>query len=306
MEKEKNMYDFIIIGAGPAGLSAAVYAARYKMNAIVIGTNPGGYVSNAHLVDNWLGEKNIPGPELAQKFVDHVKSFDIEIVQENVQTVVKNKEGFIVSTDKKEFAGKRILIATGSERNKLNVKGEDAFYGKGVSYCATCDAFFFKNKTVAVVGGGDSAATAALCLADVANKVYLIHRRDELRAAPSWQDKLKENPKIELILNKQVVEISGENTVKKVILQDGKELAVDGIFIEIGSTPASIFIKALGVKMDEEGYIIADENQKTNIEGVFAAGDISTGSSKLKQMIVGASEGAIATHNAYLDQKAQN
>lgn len=298
------MYDMIILGAGPAALSAAVYAARYKMNVIVIGQEQGGFVMKAHLVENWLGEKSIKGPELAAKFLDHVKSFGIEIISKDVKSVVKEGDIFKIATDNEVYEGAKVLISTGTERNKLNIKGEDEFLGKGVSYCATCDAFFFRDRTVAVIGGGDSAATSALALADIAKKVYVIHRREELRAVPSWKEQMDKNPKIEYLLGSQVKEIKGEGVVKSLELVDGSEIAVEGVFIEIGSTPAVSFLKALDVATDKNDYIIVDEKQQTNVEGVYAAGDITTNSSKLKQMVVAASEGAVATYNAYLSLKS--
>lgn len=297
------MYDLIIIGGGPAGLSAAVYAARYKMNVIVLAQKNGGYAADAHLVENWLGERSIKGADLTEKFIAHVKAFDIEIANTDVKSVVKTDFGFEVTTDKEKYQSKRILIATGTERNKLGIKGEEEFLGKGVSYCATCDGFFFRDKVVAVIGGGDSAATSALALADIAGKVYLVHRREELRAVPSWQEQMEKNPKIEYVLGVQVTEIVGQNVVEKIVLNNGKELAVNGVFIEVGSTPAGAFINQLGVKTDDHGYVVVDDSQRTNVQGVFAAGDITTGSSKLKQMIVAAAEGAVATYNAYLEQK---
>lgn len=302
---QKNLFDLAIIGAGPAALSAAVYAARYKMNAIVIGQNPGGYVNDAHLVENWLGEKSIKGSELSAKFVEHVKNFEIEIRQKDIKAILKNGDHFSITAGDDVVEAKQIIIATGTERNKLGIKGEEEFLGKGVSYCATCDGFFFRDRTVAVIGGGDSAATSALSLADVAKKVYVIHRRDELRACPAWKEQVHASDKIECVLGAQLKEIAGENVVKKLILDNGQELDVDGVFIEIGSTPASTFIKALGVDTDEKGYIVVNDKQQTNVKNIYAAGDITTASSKLKQMIVAAAEGAVAAYNAYLDQKTQ-
>ncbi len=298
------MYDLAIIGAGPAGMSAAVYAARYKMNVVMFGQFPGGYVNEAHLVENWLGEKSIAGSELAAKFVDHVKSLDIDMRLNGVRGIVKKDDHFEITTDKGTENAERIILAMGTERNKLGIKGEDQFLGKGVSYCTTCDAFFYRDKTVAVIGGSDSACTGSLLLADIASKVYLVYRQGELRAEPSWVSDVKKNPKIEIVLNANPVEIEGDNVVRKLKLDTGKELAVDGIFVEIGTTPGAALVNQLGVKTDEKGYIIVDDAQKTNTSRVWAAGDITTKNNKLKQIIVAASEGSVATYSAYLDKKS--
>jgi thioredoxin reductase (NADPH) len=176
--------------------------------------------------------------------------------------------------------------------------------GKGISYCATCDGFFFRGKTVAVIGSGDSACTGATFLADLAKKVYLIYRSSKLKAEPIWIDKIKKAKNVECLPDKKLKEIIGKETVEKIILEDGKEIKVDGIFIEAGSTPLIFLIEKIGLKTDEKGYIITDVNQKTNINGVYAAGDITTNSSQFKQMIVAASEGAVAAYNTYIDLKS--
>jgi thioredoxin reductase (NADPH) len=300
------MYDLAIIGAGPAGMSAAVYAARYKMNVIMFGQLPGGYVNEAHLVENWLGEKSIPGADLVQKFLEHVKSMDVELQLHGVRAIVKKDDFFEITTDKGTTQAKRIILAMGTERNKLGIKGETEFLGKGVSYCTTCDAFFYRDKTVAVIGGSDSACTGSIMLADIASKVYLVYRQGELRAEPSWVCEVEKNPKIEVFLNANPVEIVGDTVVRKLILDNGTELAVDGIFVEIGTTPGAALVSQLGVKTDEKGYIIVDDTQATNIAGVWAAGDVTTKNNKLKQIIVAAAEGSVATYSAYLDKKSVN
>lgn len=298
------MYDLAIIGAGPAAMSAAVYAARYKMNVIMIGSYPGGYVNEAHLVENWLGEKSIPGSDLVAKFYSHVKNLDIEVKTHVVNGIMTGIDAFEIVTEKENIEAKRIILATGTERNKLGIKGEDEFLGKGVSYCTTCDAFFFRDKTVAVIGGSDSACTGSLMLADIASKVYLVYRQDELRAEPAWIEEVKKNGKIELILGANPTEVAGKNVVQKLILDNDSELGVDGVFVEIGSTPGTALTKQLGIKTNEKGYVIVGDNQLTSVPGVWAAGDLTTKNSKLKQIIVAASEGAVAAYNAYLDKKS--
>lgn len=298
------MYDLAIIGAGPAGMSAAVYAARYKMNVVMIGTYPGGYINEAHLVENWLGEKNIPGSDLVAKYLDHVKSLAIDVQTHGVKGILAKDDVFEIITEKDKVEAKRIILAMGTERNKLGIKGEDEFLGKGVSYCTTCDAFFFRDKTVAVIGGSDSACTGSLMLADIASKVYLIYRNNALRAEPSWVEDVNKNKKIEVIYDTVPTEIIGDTVVKKLKLHNGNELDVDGVFVEIGTTPGAALTSSLGVKTDEKGYIIVDDNQKTNVNRVWAAGDITTKNSKLKQIVVAAAEGSVATYNAYLDKKS--
>lgn len=298
------MYDIAIIGAGPAGMSAAVYAARYKMNVAMIGSYPGGYINEAHLVENWLGEKSIPGSELVAKFQDHVKSLPIDVQNNGVKGIVKGKTGFEIITDKDKVEAKRIILAIGTERRKLGIKGEAEFLGKGVSYCTTCDGFFFRDKIVAVIGGSDSACTGSLMLADIASKVYLVYRQGELRAEPSWVADVKKNPKIEVLLNANPEEIIGDTAVRQLKLDNGQTLDLDGIFVEIGTIPGAVLVSQLGVKTDDKGYIIVDDTQKTNVEGIWAAGDITTKNAKLKQIIVAASEGSVATYSAYMDKKS--
>lgn len=298
------MYDLAIIGAGPAGMSAAVYAARYKMKVTMVGTLPGGYINDAHLVENWLGEKSIAGTELVEKFLSHVKSMDVDVNAHAAKGIIKKEDGFDIVTDKDTVQAKRIILAIGTERKKLGIKGENEFLGKGVSYCTTCDGFFFRDKVVAVIGGSDSACTGSLMLADIASKVYLVYRQGELRAEPSWVCEVKNNPKIELILNANPEEVVGDTVVRKLKLDNGTEIDVDGIFVEIGTTPGAALVSQLEVKTDDKGYIVVDDAQKTNIDGVWAAGDITTKNSKLKQIVIAAAEGSLATYSAYLDKKS--
>ncbi len=299
------MYDLVIIGAGPAAMSAAVYAARYKMKVAMVGKLPGGYVNDAHLVENWLGEKSIPGPELVVKFLTHVKSLDIEVFGTEVRGIKRNEDdSFTVVKEGDNIEAQRIVLAVGTERNKLGIKGEDEFLGKGVSYCTTCDAFFFRERTVAIIGGSDSACTGSLMLADIASKVYLVYRQGELRAEPAWVEDVKKNPKIELILNANPTEIIGEGVVKGLVLDNGVTLDVDGVFVEIGTTPGKALVTSLGVETDDKGYIKVADDQSTNVPKVWAAGDITTKNNKLKQIIVAAAEGSVATYGAYLDKKS--
>jgi len=299
------MYDLAIIGAGPAAMSAAVYAARYKMKVAMVGKLPGGYVNEAHAVENWLGDKSVAGPELVARFFEHVKSMEIDIITTDVRGITKKDKTFVIIKEGGEIEAERIILAIGTERNKLGIKGENEFLGKGVSYCTTCDAFFFRDRTVAIVGGSDSACTGALVLADIAKKVYLVYRQGELRAEPTWVADVKKNEKIELVLNANPTEVIGENTVTGLVLDTGNTLKVDGVFVEIGTTPGKAITASLGVKTDEKGYIVVNDDQSTNVPGVWAAGDITNKNNKLKQIIVAASEGSVATYGAYLDKKSQ-
>ena len=303
------MLDLAIIGAGPAGLSAAIYAARYLMDFKIYGQIPGGLINEAHMVDNYAGVPNVTGGELVKKFLGHLSHLDIGLEQAQTIKGIRQENGHFVMAfdfDAEEAAtvkAKNVLLAIGTERMKLEIPGETEFMGKGVSYCATCDAFFYRNKKVAVVGGSDSAVTSALHLADVANEVLLIYRGKELKARPVWVKRAAQNPKIKLLLETNITQISGASLVEEIALDKEYEgqatVSVDGVFVEIGTIPNIALLKPLGIVTDEKGYIITDEAQRTSIEGIWAAGDITTGSNKLRQIITAASEGAIAVHDIY-------
>lgn len=293
-----QIYDLLILGAGSAGYGAAIYAARYKLNVAIIGLEPGGLLNEAHLVENYPGFVSISGRELMQKFRENITYLNVPLFQEFIKGLKKNGEIYEVKTENNVFKSKTIIIALGTERKKLGVKGEKEFAGRGVSHCFTCDAPFYKGKdAVGVVGGSDSAAMASLLLAEYAKKVYIIYRKNKLRAEPIYNDKIKEKENIELVYNSNVVEIIGSKFVEKVKLDTGKELDLSGLFVEIGQIPNTVLAIDLGVELDSKGYIKTDNNGKTNIPGVFSAGDICT--TPLRQAIVGASEGAVAALSAY-------
>jgi len=292
------MYDLAIIGAGPAGLSASVYASRYGIKNLVIG-EPGGLAAKTHEIGNWLGTEKISGWEFAQKSVEHAKSFGAEIISALVDQIEKSDDKFFLYLNNgKKIQARIILLATGTKQRKLGIPGEQEFFGKGVSYCATCDGFFYKNKIVAVVGGNDSAAGAAAFLSDIAKKVYIIYRGEKIRAEEFWFDLLEKNPKIEVIVGTNVKEIKGGKKVEKVILDNpyygAEELALHGVFVEIGFDPRLKLVEDLGVETDEEGYIRIEADGRTSIRGIWAAGDVTTGSNKFKQIVTAVSEGAIA------------
>lgn len=291
-----KIYDLAIIGAGPAGLTAAVYAARYKLNAIVVGKIPGGLISEAWEVCNFPSYEKIKGLELGMKMMQQVRKLGVEIKGEEVLGIEKGKT-FKIKTNSNSYEAKKVLIATGTERKKLGVKGESEFRGRGVTYCATCDSAFYKDKAVAVAGGSDAALTAALLLAEYAKKVYIVYRKDKFtKAEPAWVELVGKNKKIESVFNSNIVEIYGEERVQGIKLDTKKDLKVDGLFIEIGSVPDERLSKQIGLAT-ENGYIVVDKKQETNVPGVYAAGDITNNT--FKQAVVACSEGSVAAKSAY-------
>lgn len=299
------MYDLIIIGAGVAGMTASIYASRYKMSHLLFGETFGGQGMLAGQVENYPGYVSIPGPELMQKFVEQVKSNGVEIKQEKVGSLTKIKDGFEVKTEKEKYQAKTLILAMGASFRHLNIPGEDKFVGKGVSYCTTCDAPLFRDKAMAVVGGGDSAVTGAIHAAAFAQKVFIIHRRNEYRAEPTWVEKMRKIEKVEEVLSNQVKEIKGKEKVEGIILdkshKGNKNLKVDGIFIEIGQVPSSTLAKQLGVELDERNYVKVTPGMETNVSGVFAAGDLAAveGGILFRQFVTAASDGARAAASVY-------
>jgi len=298
-----KIYDFLIVGGGPSGYSAAIYSARYGMSTIIVARERGGLITSTHIVENWPGEKAIEGMELMHKIEDHVKDYDVDIVDDTVVEVKKEDNIFIAKTESgKEIRAYTILLATGTKRRELNVQGEKEYMNRGVSYCATCDGPLFRDKIVGVVGGSDSAAKEALFLSEHAKKVYIIYRREKIRAEPINTERVEKNEKIEIINNTNVVEIKGDgNKVTHVIFDreynGSKEFKIDGLFIEIGHLPQNELAKQLGVKLSEHGSIITDKYSRTNVDGVYAAGDITD--MDFKQAITGAAQGTVAAYSAF-------
>lgn len=305
------MYDLIIIGAGPAGFAASIYASRYKLNHLVVGNIFDGAMTKAHLVENWPGEKSIKGYDLIMKFYEHAKNLGAEIAQESIVEVkigdrlnLSLSSYFIVKTENnKTYEAKSLLVALGAKSKKLNISGEDKFLGKGVSYCAVCDGALFKNKIVGIVGGSNSAAMAAIMLSEHASKVFLIYRGQFLKCEPIVAENLEKNSEVKIIYNTNVTMIGGEKRVEFIEIDNEyegkKSLKLDGLFIEVGSIPFVNLIRKLGVKTDQNGFIIIDQSGATNIDGIYAAGDITNGSNGLRQIITAASEGAIAATSIY-------
>jgi len=302
--------DVLIVGAGPAGLAAAIYAGRSQLDTLVLDQMmPGGQLLITEEIENYPGfYEGITGFELSEKFRQHAEKFGAKIESgKPVESVDLDGEIFVVKAGGEEFRGKTLIWAAGSTPRKLNVPGEAEFVGRGVSYCAVCDGAFFKDRTVAVVGGGDSALEEALYLTKFAKKVYLIHRRDKFRAVKIIQDRVKRNEKIEPVLNKVVVSINGKDFVESVTLKDtvtGEEsvLPVDGVFIFIGNEPNVAPVAHL-VDTTEQGFIITDEEMKTKTPGLFAAGDVRH--KPLRQVVTAASDGAVAAMSAskYIEEK---
>jgi len=306
-ETKEGVYDVVIVGGGPAGLTAALYTARYELKTIVITKILGGLITEATVIDDYIGLPEINAQELISRFVNHVRKYNVPIVIDEVIDVKKSGDLWCVETrmDRK-YCGYTVILAIGSEKRKLGVPGEEEFIGKGVSYCATCDGPLFRGKVVAVVGGGNSALVSALYLAKLASKVYLIHRRSQFKAFPVYVKEVQNNPKIKILLNSVVTEIIGRNKVKALRIRDevtGKEMIieVDGVFIEIGLKPPTDFFKKIGIEVDDKGFARVKPDMSTNLPGIYVAGDAAGGECKYRfeQILIAASEGAKAADAAF-------
>lgn len=305
----EKIYDLIIIGSGPAGLTAAIYAQRAKLETLVIEASyvSGGQVVNTYEVDNYPGLPGISGMDLGTTLRNHADRMGGAFVRERVKELELEGDIKTVRTQKNEYRTKTLILAMGASHRKLGVPGEDTFGGLGVSYCATCDGAFFKGKVTAVVGGGDVAVEDAIFLARGCEKVYLIHRRDSLRAAAILQERLLALPNVEVVWNHVVKEIQGMDQVEALLLENAQtgaeqKLAVDGCFIAVGILPNSELVQGK-LELDGAGYIVAGENGVTSVPGVFSAGDIRT--KQLRQIITAASDGANCVTSAqnYLVEK---
>lgn len=296
------MYELIIIGSGPAGLTAAIYASRARIKTLIIaGVIWGGQLMNTTEVENFPGfPEGIQGPELMDRMIKQAQKFGAELKYDDATFVDLSGEEKIVKTSSEEFKSRAVIIATGATPRRLNIPGEDKFYGRGVSTCATCDAAFYREKIVAVIGGGDSAMEESTFLSKFASKVYLIHRKDEFRASKIMQERVLNNPKIEVIWNTEVKEVLGDEKVTSVKLQNittssESELPLDGVFLAIGHIPVTGFLKN-GLSTNERGYVMATDHVNTNIEGVFACGDVED--EKYRQAITAAGLGCMAALTA--------
>jgi len=301
-------YDVIIVGGAPAGLTAAMYTARRMLRTLVLTKTIGGQAILSKHVCNYPGFLNVNGTVLMKRFQKQAERYGAEIILDEVKEIISEATGYLVKTPTKEFRTKTIILAFGKTPRSLDIPSEDKFQGRGVSYCATCDALLYKDKTVAVVGGGNSALDASLLLSEIAKKVYLIHRRDEFRGFGAFVEEVKEKENIEPVLSSIVTEIKGDNVVRGILVQDLKtsktnEIAVDGVFVEIGYDVKPDMIRGL-VKLDQYNQIVVNEKcqtlypDKNEIRpGIFAAGDVTN--VLFKQIVVAAGEGAKAGLQAY-------
>lgn len=302
-------FDIIIIGAGPAGLTAGLYAGRQNSKALVIDKGlAGGLGSEVPMMENYPGFDLISGMELISKMKPQCEKFSEIRENQIIEDIEKRDDGIYIKTkssigdDFNEYLTKSVILATGASHKHLNVPGENEFLGRGVAYCATCDGMFFVNRNVLMVGGGNSAAQEALYLKNIGCNVKIVHRRDSLRCEHRLEELLQEKG-VEILWNSTIKEIKGDMAVNSVTLvRDGveEEYETDAVFVAIGDEPSNGLAKQLGVEIDENGYIITDKSQSTNVSGVYAAGDITGG---VKQWIVACGEGAVAAISAYQDSE---
>ncbi|WP_051305344.1 thioredoxin-disulfide reductase [Desulfogranum mediterraneum] len=297
--RQHEMHDVVIVGGGPGGLTAGIYAQRAALKTILIEKGfPGGQMAATDIVENWPGHENITGSELADNFLNHAKAYDLPILQEEVSAVEPGLDHHLVHLANGEiYPAHTVIIAVGGSPKKLGIPGEEEYYGKGVSYCAVCDGFFFRNKTVVVVGGGDSATEEALYLAKIAKQVYLVHRRDSFRAGMILQKRVMNETKIKILWNSVLTSIEADDSgVSGVNIQDvqSKEqqrLATDGVFVFIGFKPNNQLIPA-GTPMDADGFVMTDCKGETTMPGIYVIGDLRQ--KYAKQIVVAAGEGATA------------
>jgi thioredoxin reductase (NADPH) len=307
---EEKIYDIIIAGAGPAGMTAAVYASRANLSTLMIERGvPGGQMANTEEVENYPGFDHILGPELSTKMFDHAKKFGAEYAYGDIKEVIDGEEYKTIVAGKKEYKARAVIITTGAEYKKIGVPGENELGGRGVSYCAVCDGAFFKERELVVIGGGDSAVEEGVYLTRFASKVTIIHRRDELRAQKILQQRAFDNEKIDFIWNHTVKEIHEQDgKVGKLTLvntQNGEEMEfkADGVFVYVGMLPLSKPFESLGIT-NENGYIETNERMETKVKGIFAAGDIRE--KMLRQIVTATGDGSIAAQSAqhYIEELA--
>ena len=305
MNSLENLYDIAIVGSGPASFSASIYASRYRLKNIIFGRQMGGTISDTHKVCNYPGVSDISGLELATRMYEQTKEQGAEISLESVKDIKKENNIFKLITDAdKEYYSKTVIIATGTKRNKLALPREELFLGKGLSYCATCDGMFYKDKVVAVIGGSNAATMAASMLSDIAKQVYIIYRGTELRGEPAWIEVVETKKNITVLFETLVIGLEGTDRLERVKLskayKNSSYLDVDGVFVEIGSEPNIVLPMKLGLELDERQYIKVQKDQSTNIEGIWAAGDCTTASNDFRQVVTAVAEGAIAANSIYV------
>ncbi len=299
-----KIFDVGIIGSGPAGYSSGIYAGRYNLSNIIIGKLRGGTMTQAYRISNYPGFNEISGIDLASKFRDQAQIGGSVFLEESVIDISKSENTFCIKTDSnKEIQCKTIIVATGTDRSKLKIPMEDKYLGKGLSYCATCDAMFFRNKITGVIGGGNAAVMSALMLSDIAKKVYVIYRGTELKSEPKLIDELRKKSNVEIIFSAVVTSLEGVEHLERIKLSkeyNGSDyIDIDGLFVETGCKPNNIIAQKLQLETDKKGFIIVDGEQRTNVEGVWSAGDCTTNSNYFHQIVCAVSEGAIASNSIY-------
>ena len=302
MTETTNTYDVIIIGAGPAGMTAAVYTSRANLSTLMLERGiPGGQMANTEEIENYPGFEHILGPDLSNKMFEHAKKFGAEYAYGDVKEIIDGEEYKTIKAGSKEYKARAIIITTGAEYKKMGIPGENELGGRGVSYCAVCDGAFFKQKNLVVVGGGDSAVEEGVYLTRFADKVTIVHRRDELRAQKILQDRAFANDKIDFIWSHTVKEINDENgkvgSVTLVSTKDGEEqeFKADGVFIYIGMLPLTKPFADLGI-LNDEGYVVTNEKMETSVPGIYAAGDVRE--KMLRQVVTATGDGSIAAQAA--------
>ena len=297
-----QILDLIICGGGAAGLTSAVYAARSGLDFVLIdiSSSMGSQITQTSDVDNYTGFEKVNGMELVMKFYEHAKALNAPMINDEVQEITKENGIFTVKCAQGEYKSRTVIYCSGASHRELGVKGERELLGRGVGYCAVCDGFFYRNKTVVVVGGGNTAVTDALYLSKICKKVILVHRRDSLRAEKILVERLENAENVELMFNSEVLEILGEKGADGVLLKSGETIDCDGVFIAVGIVPRSDTVKNLA-QLDNNGYIVADESGRTSLDGLFAAGDVRT--KELRQIITACSDGAncVDSVNKFLD-----
>lgn len=307
----RTIYDVVIIGAGPAGMTAAVYASRAELKTVMLERGvPGGQMANTEEVENFPGFVMTTGPELSSKMFEHAQTFGAEYKYGDIKSVEVDGDIKILKTSSEEIHTKSVIIATGAEYKTIGVPGEDLLRGRGVSYCAVCDGAFFKERELVVIGGGDSAVEEGVFLTKYASKVTIVHRRDELRAQKILQDRAFKNDKIEFIWDTELQTINGDSRVESVTLKNKNtgetyDYTADGVFIYIGMLPLTSPFEDLGI-LNENGYIVTNEEMETDIPGIFAAGDVREKS--LRQIVTATGDGSLAAQNAqgYLEKLEDN
>jgi len=294
-----KVYDLIIIGAGSAGITAGIYAKNFGLDCLIIGEKTGGLVNAAYKIENYPGIFNLSGKELTKKFLAHQKYLKIPFKKERVEGINKSGKIFKIISNKNKYQAKTIILAFGTETKKLDIKNVERFEHKGVSYRIDDSAFLIKNKTIAIIGGANAAVMSAVMLAKEARKVYLIYRKAKLRADAIWVNRIKKLENVKIIYKANVINLKGKNRLEKIVLDNKKELEINGLLVEAGVVPNTFLIRELGIKTDKKGYIKVDKAQATNIKSVWAAGDVTTGSNEFRQIITACSEAAIAVLGAF-------